>query len=89
MFLVEEISQNKLIPAVVVAKWEEFAIELGFEFGEVDKLKISASQLDVQECSEKMLKRWWDTHSNHDVADLIKALQGIEQNNYAHQLDKG
>ena len=89
MFLVEEISQNKLIPAVVVARWEDFAVELGFEFGDVSIMNKSASQLDVQECSEKMLKRWWDTHSNHDVADLIKALQGIEQNNYADQLDKG
>ena len=89
MFLVEEISQNKLIPADVVARWEDFAIELGFEFGDVNVMNKSASQLDVQECSEKMLKRWWDTHSNPNVAELIKALQGIEQNNYANQLDIG
>ena len=78
-----------MIPAVVVAKWEDFAIGLGFEYGEVDKLKRSASQLDVQECSEKMLRRWWNAQSNPNVADLITALKGIEQNNYAHQLEQG
>ena len=89
MFLVGEINQNNLIPAVVVANWENFAIALGFKYGEVDVFKQSASHLDVQECSEKMLRRWWETHSNHDVADLITALQVIEENSYAHQLEQG
>ena len=79
MFLVEEISQR--ISADIVPRWKQFAIELGFEFEEVNVLNKSASQLDVQECSEKMLKRWWDTNSNPNVAELITALQGIDQNN--------
>ena len=45
MFLVEEIIQNNLIPADVVAVWENFAIALGFTFGEINVFKQSASHL--------------------------------------------
>ena len=48
-----------------------------------------AGQLDVEECSIKMLRRWWNAHSNPNVAELITALKGIRQNNYAHQLEEG
>ena len=69
--------------------WENFAIQLGFEFGEIKVLKRMPDQLDVEECSEKMLQKWWTAHPTHNVAELITALRGIEQNSYAHQLEKG
>ena len=48
-----------------------------------------ANQRDAEECSGIMLQRWWDAHSNPNVAELITALRGIQQNNYAQQLENG
>ena len=78
-----------MISQSIVAMWEDFAIELGFSYGEVSVFKKMGSQRDVEECSRIMLQRWWDAHSNPNVAELITALRGIQQNNYAQQLENG
>ena len=87
----KEISQKQLISQSIVAKWEEFAIELDFDDGQISRINKMASQRDVEECSLIMLQRWWNAHSNPNVAELITALRskGIQQNNYAQQLENG
>ena len=89
MFLVEEITNNKLIPQGIVAKWDEFAYELGFESGDVSVIQENACQLDVQKCSQRMLLRWWAECSNPTVTKLITALNGINQNRDAYLLEEG
>ena len=89
VFLVKEISQKKLISSSIVAKWDKFGIHLGFDYGELSIIDGNATQLGVQECSEKMLKRWWDTERNPTVDLIIKALEAIDRKNDAHQLHLG
>ena len=78
-----------MIPQGTVAEWEGLAIELGFDHGGVRVIQQDASRLDVQECSVKMLLRWWAGCSNPTVTKLITALNGIDQNREAHLLEKG
>ena len=78
-----------MIPQGTVAEWEEFAIELGFNHGDVRVIQQNASQLDVQECSVKMLLRWRAGCSNPTVTKLITALNDIKQNRDAYLLEEG
>lgn len=84
-----EITKNDMIPQGTVAEWEELAIYLGFNHGRIRVIQQNASQLDVQECSVKMLLRWWAGCSNPTVTKLITALKGINQNRDADLLEKG
>ena len=82
--------QKKLVPQAAVPKWEEFGIELGFSYGEIDTISGNAVQKAVEMCSEEMLEAWrQQLKSAATPKKLIEALQAIEQNRYAAELQNG
>ena len=88
--LVQEMCQNNLIPPEVIPKWDEFGIELGFSYGEIELFSENAVQKAVERCSLEMLKEWEEqTGSAATPERLIGALKAIDQNYYASQLQKG
>ena len=82
--------QENLIPQAVVPKWEEFGIELGFSYGEIDTISENAVHKAVERSSMEMLQAWEQQLGSAATPDkLIAALQTIEQNRYAAQLQNG
>ena len=90
IFIDEEMCQNHLTPQEAIPKWEEFGIELGFSYGEIEIISQNAIQRSVESCSLEMLSRWKEQTGRAATPDeLIKALKAIEQNRYAAQLQDG
>ena len=82
--------QKNLTPQEAIPKWEEFGIELGFSYGEIEIISLNAAQRAVESCSLEMLSRWKQQTGSAATPDkLIKALRIIEQNRYAAQLQHG
>ena len=90
LFSVQEMYQEKLVPQAAVPKWEEFGIELGFSYGEIDIISGNAGQKAVEKCSTEMLQAWRQQLGSAATPDkLIAALRTIEQNSYAAKLQNG
>ena len=82
--------QKKLVPQAAIPKWEEFGIELGFLYGEIDTISGNAVDKAVERCSKEMLQAWRQQLGSAATPDkLIAALQNIEQNSYAAKLQNG
>ena len=82
--------QKQLVPQAAVPKWEEFGIELGFSYGEIEIISGNAVQKAVERCSKEMLQAWRQQLGSAATPDkLIAALRTIEQNRYAAQLQNG
>ena len=90
VFLDQEMCQNNLRPQEAIPKWEEFGIELGFSYGEIETISQNAVQRRVESCSLDMLSEWRQQTGSAATPDkLIKALEAIDQNRYASQLQDG
>ena len=82
--------QEKLVPQAAVPNWEEFGIELGFSYGEINTISGNAVQKAVEICSVEMLEAWRQQLGSAATPEkLIAALQAIEQNRYAAELQNG
>ena len=88
--LVQEMYREKLVPQDAIPRWEEFGIELGFSYGEIDTISENAVQKAVQRCSQEMLEAWKQQFGSAATPNkLIAALQAIDLNSYAVQLQNG
>ena len=86
--LVQEIYQAKLIPQEAVPRWYDLGITLGLSFNEINK--ISVDTVTNERCSQKMLETWKKQFGSAATPDrLIAALQAINLNDYAAQLQNG
>lgn len=80
----------ELLPQEVVAKWYKFGYQLGFTYGELDKIEEDAPQKANEKCALDMLKLWRSQNGIAATPDkLIAALKGIDQNRFAAQLQTG
>ena len=88
MFVVQEMYEKELISHAVVPKWQEFGIQLDFSHGELGTFNRDAEDKANEDCALQMLGEWRTT-PNATPNKLIKALQAIDKNRYASQLQKG
>ena len=82
--------QKNLVPKEAISQWKVLAIELDFISGELDIISQNAIQKSVESCALDMLKKWRQQAGSAATPDnLIKALQAIEKNSDAKQLQDG
>ena len=82
--------QKQLVPQDAIPRWEDFGYALGFSPGEMGIISENAVKKAVERCSQEMLEAWKQQFGSAATPDkLIAALQAIDQNAYAAQLQNG
>ena len=90
LLLVQEMCQKNLRPDAAIPRWEDLGYELGFSYGEIKIIDQNAIKKSVESCALDMLNEWKVQFGKSATPDkLIEALQAIELNSCAKQLQDG